>query len=129
VRIPALGDKPIEGTIQTIVPAADQSSRSFLVKIRLAETVGVRSGMFARVVVTIGEERIMRIPAGAVITQGQLTGIFIVDEDRIARFRLIRTGGRVDDAVEIITGLDEGQRFVAAPPPTLANGARVEALP
>jgi multidrug efflux pump subunit AcrA (membrane-fusion protein) len=129
VRIPALGDQQLEGMVETIVPAADQSSRSFLVKIRLPADEAVRSGMFARVVVKTGEERMMLIPASAVVPQGQLTGVFIVDDNQIARFRLIRTGRRFDDTVEIITGLDEGQRFVLTPPPALVDGARVEARP
>ena len=71
----------------------------------------------------------MLIPVSALVPQGQLTGIFIVDDNQIARFRLIRTGRRFDDTVEIITGLDDGQRFVVKPPPTLVDGARVEAIP
>jgi hypothetical protein len=85
--------------------------------------------MFARVIVKTGEEQMMLIPASAVVPQGQLTGIFMVDDNQIARFRLIRTGRRLADAVEIITGLDEGQSFVVKPPPTLVDGARVEAIP
>jgi RND family efflux transporter MFP subunit len=129
IRIPSLGDQPLEGSVETIVPVADQSSRSFLVKIRLPADEAIRSGMFARVVIRTGEERIMLIPASTVVPQGQLTGIFIVDDHQIARFRLIRTGRHFDDTVEIITGLDEGQRFVRSPPPALVDGAHVEAIP
>jgi len=128
IRIPALGDQPLEGIVETIVPAADQSSRSFLVKIGLPVDKAIRSGMFARVVVKTGAERLMLISASAVVPQGQLTGIFIVDDNQIARFRLLRTGRRIDDSVEIITGLEEGQGFVVTPPPTLVDGARVEAI-
>ena len=71
----------------------------------------------------------MLIPASAVVPQGQLTGVFIVDDNQIARFRLIRAGRHFDDTVEIITGLDEGKRFVLSPPPALVDGARVEAIP
>jgi len=129
IRIPSLGDQPLTGSVETIVPVADQSSRSFLVKIRLPADEAVRSGMFARVVIRTGEERLMLVPASAVVPQGQLTGIFIVDDNQIARFRLIRAGRRFNDSVEIITGLAEGQGFVLTPPPTLVDGARVEAIP
>jgi RND family efflux transporter MFP subunit len=128
VRITAIGDRLLEGSVETVSPAADPGSRSFLVKIRLAADGAVRSGMFARVFFDTGEEQLVRIPVSAVVPQGQLTGIFIVDDDQIARFRLIRTGRRFDDGVEVITGLDDGQRFVVQPPPTLVDGARVEAM-
>ena len=129
IRIPALGDQPLEGIVETIVPAADQSSRSFLVKIALPADEAIRSGMFARVVFKTGEERMMLIPVSAVVPQGQLTGIFIVDDNQIARFRLTRTGRRFEKTVEIITGIDEEQRFVVKPSPSLVDGARVEATP
>jgi len=128
IRIPALGDRPLNGIIETIVPAADQSSRSFLVKITLPADEAIRSGMFARVVIKTGEERMMLIPSSAVVPQGQLTGIFIVGDDQIARFRLIRTGRRFGDTLEVITGLHEEQRFVAKPLPALVDGAHVEAI-
>jgi len=129
ISIPALGDQLLEGSVETIVPAADQGSRSFLVKIQLPADEAIRSGMFARVVFNTGEQRMMLIPVCALVPQGQLTGIFIVDDNQIARFRLIRAGRRFDDTVEIITGIDDGQRFVVKPPPTLVDGARVEAIP
>jgi len=128
IRIPALGDRPLNGIVETIVPAADQSSRSFLVKITLPADEAIRSGMFARVVIKTGEERMMLIPSSAVVPQGQLTGIFIVGDDQIARFRLIRTGRRFGDTLEVITGLHEEQRFVAKPLPALVDGAHVEAI-
>jgi RND family efflux transporter MFP subunit len=129
IRIPSLGDRLLEGIIETIVPAADKRSRSFLVKIQLPNDRAMRSGMFARAFFKTGEKRMMLIPITAVVPQGQLTGIFIVDNKQIARFRLIRTGRRFDRTVEIITGIDEGQRFAVKPSPALIDGARVEAIP
>jgi len=126
ILIPAIGDEPLQGRVETIVPAADQSSRSFIAKIRLPAEPAIRSGMFARVVFESGQERLMLIPASAVVSQGQLTGIFIVDDNQTARFRLIRIGRRSDQNVEVVTGLEEGQRFVLQPPPNLVDGARVE---
>ena len=128
IRIPALGDGPLEGIVETIVPAADQSSRSFLVKIRLPADEDIRSGMFARVVIKTGEERMMLIPASAVVPQGQLTGIFIVDAKQIARFRLIRIGRRFGDTLEVITGLHEEQPYVVKPSPAIVDGAQGEAI-
>ncbi|MGD2184561.1 MAG: efflux RND transporter periplasmic adaptor subunit [Desulfobacterales bacterium] len=128
IRIPALGDQPLEGIVETIVPTADQSSRSFLVKIALPADEAIRSGMFARVVIQTGEKQMMLIPVSAVVPQGQLTGIFIVDAEKIARFRLIRTGRRFGDTLEVITGIDDGQPFVVKSSPTLVDGAHVEAI-
>lgn len=126
IRIHSLSSPPLEGAVTTIAPAADQRSRSFLVKVDLPANPAVRSGMFARVIIPMAEEGLLLIPAAAVIVQGQLTGVFVVDADQIARFRLIRTGRTFGDSVEVIAGLKAGIRYVVSPAPKLVDGARVE---
>ncbi len=127
VRVPGLIDKPLTGTVATIVPAADARSRSFLVKVQLPAAENLRSGLFARVSVPVGTGRQTLVPASAVVREGQLTGIYLVDSDQIARFRLIRTGRSVGDTVEVLSGLRDGARYVVAPPPGFSDGTRVEA--
>ena len=67
------------------------------------------------------------VPTSAVVHEGQLTGIYIVDPDQIARFRLIRTGQSLGNTIEVLSGLQEGARFVVAPPPGFSDGIKVEA--
>jgi RND family efflux transporter MFP subunit len=117
----------MEGVVDVVAPAADPSSRSFLVKVRLAPGADVRSGMFVRVALAVGEDRLTAVPASALIQEGQLTGLYLVTAEGLARFRLVRTGRRLGDRVEVISGLAEGSRFVVDPPPGLMDGARVEA--
>jgi RND family efflux transporter MFP subunit len=116
----------MEGVVDVVAPAADPSSRSFLVKVRLPSGADVRSGMFVRVALAVGEDRLTAIPASALIQEGQLTGLYLVTAEGIARFRLVRTGRRLGDRVEVISGLAEGSRFVVDPPPGLMDGSRVE---
>jgi RND family efflux transporter MFP subunit len=116
------------GVVDVVAPTADPSTRSFLVKIRLPAGADVRSGMFVRVTLTVGEDRLTTIPASALIREGQLTGLYVVTAEGIARFRLVRTGRRLGDRVELISGPAEGSRFVVDPPPGLMDGSRVEAF-
>jgi RND family efflux transporter MFP subunit len=127
VRVPGLIEQPLDGIVATIVPAADTKSRSFLVKVRLPDAANLRSGVFARVAVPIGTGRLILVPHSAVVHEGQLTGIYIVDPDQIARFRLIRTGKSLGNTIEVLSGLQEGARFVIAPPPGFSDGTKVEA--
>jgi RND family efflux transporter MFP subunit len=126
VAISALGNKTFTGSVQEIFPAADVKSRSFLVKVKLPADKALRSGMFARVSIPIGNAGLMLIPATAVIHSGQLTGIYIVDDTQTAKFRLIRTGRTFGESIEVLSGLKQGDRFVTSPPPTLINGMKVE---
>lgn len=126
VKIPGLDQKKMVGRIGRIVPSADPRSRTFLVKVALPEAPEIRSGMFARILIPVGEAGMMLIPESAIVVRGQLTGIYVLGDDDLAEFRLIRIGRRVGDMVEVVSGLDEGDRYVESPPPALVDGAKVE---
>jgi multidrug efflux pump subunit AcrA (membrane-fusion protein) len=126
VRIPSAAELSIAGTVDVIVPSADQGSRTFVVQVGVSDTDFLRSGMFARVSLPVGEQKSMRIPESAVVRRGQLTGVFIVDEKDTARFRLIRTGRAYGDQMEVISGIKDGIHLVTVPSPDLTNGSAVE---
>jgi len=126
VAVFALGNKTFTGSIQEIFPAADTKSRSFLVKVNIPADKALRSGMFARVSIPIGNVDVILIPETAVINSGQLTGMYIVDDTQTAKFRLIRTGRTFGESIEVLSGLKQGDRYVTTPPPTLINGMKVE---
>jgi multidrug efflux pump subunit AcrA (membrane-fusion protein) len=126
VNVPALKTGPLEGNVCTIVPSADPRSRSFIVKVKLPIDRKVRSGLFARAEITIGHSKKLMIAQKAVVSSGQLTGLYLVDSESIAHFRLIRLGRTFGDSVEVLAGLKEGDRYVVEPTPKLEDGARVE---
>jgi RND family efflux transporter MFP subunit len=127
VTVPAVNLTALQGTVTTIVPAADPESRSFLIKVSLPPETTVKSGMYARIAVPFGEGDQILIPQSAVLRRGQLTGLYVVDGEGIAHFRLIRLGRPYQDLVEVLSGIGDGDRYVVEPGPTLVDGARVEA--
>jgi multidrug efflux pump subunit AcrA (membrane-fusion protein) len=129
VTVPAYREEAVPGTLRTVVPAADQQSRSFLLKVTLPEDLPVKSGMFARVEVPVGRMSKMIIPSSAVVYQGQLTALFVLNDQGIARFRLIRLGKISQEGVEVLSGLEAGERFVVEPGPKLRDGVSVEVKP
>ncbi|MFO7553937.1 MAG: efflux RND transporter periplasmic adaptor subunit [Desulfobacterales bacterium] len=126
VTVGALNNKTFVGSIQEIFPAADEKSRSFFIKVKLPVDSSLRSGMFARVSIPVGQGDLLLIPLTAVIHSGQLTGIYIVDDTNTAKYRLIRTGRTIGKSIEVLSGLKQGDRYVTAPPPNLINGMKVE---
>jgi membrane fusion protein, multidrug efflux system len=125
VRIDALGGLDITGSVAEIMPAADPASRSVVVKIDLPATRGLRSGQYGIAAFPAGERVVTAVPRGALVERGQLTGIFVVDDSNVARLRFVTTGERSGDLVEILSGLDEGQRFVAENAGNLADGRKI----
>ncbi len=126
VKVPALGDLEATGHVGRIIPAADAQSRSFELKVGMPEGLDLKSGMFARVFIPVGGTGILLVPETAVKTEGQLTGVYIVDDGNVARFRLVRAGKTYADRIEIISGLRDGQRYVSNIPVTLKDGMKVE---
>ena len=116
----------IEGVITEIAPAADAISRTFRVKLDLPRAVRAMPGQFARLVVPIGERKSVRVPAGSVVTRGQLEIVFTVVNQR-ARLHLVKTGERVGDEIEILSGLEAGGSVVVNGADRLVDGQPVEA--
>ncbi len=120
----AVLDREYEATIDRIAPSGDPASRTFSVKLVLDNEGGVlKSGMFARVSFARGERQALRVPESSLVVRGQLEGLFIAGDDGHARLRWVKTGRRGGGRAEILSGLEAGERYLAAPPPGLADGA------
>jgi len=128
VEIDALGSKPLLGRVAEITPAADPMSRSSTVKVDLPieKASALRSGMYGKARFRIGERRALTIPRTAVLQRGQLTGVYVLDEEGVARFRLITLGKVYGDRVEVLSGLTEGERIVVESPHGIREGDRVQ---
>ncbi len=116
-------DREYDATVDRIAPSGDPASRTFSVKLMLDNADGVlKSGMFARVSFARGEREALRVPEAALVVRGQLEGLFIAGDGQ-ARLRWVKTGRRDGGRVEILSGLEAGERYLAAPPSGLADGA------
>jgi RND family efflux transporter MFP subunit len=114
-----------EGKIQKIVSAVDPHSRTFLVKIDLADP-RLRSGLFARVRIPTGQKNILAVPAFSIVKRGQLTGLYVIDTKGTVTYRLIRVGKSYDQGVEVLSGLSPGERIVMAQVNRITDGARIK---
>jgi RND family efflux transporter MFP subunit len=124
VEIPAAG-KTLGGKVAEVLPAADPQSRAFEVKVAIVDASGLSAGMYARVGLAGGARPALLVPTAAIVQRGQLSGLYVV-EDGVLHFRLVRTGGRLDGRVEILSGLSAGATIVAAGSDRAQHGARVE---
>ena len=129
VSIDALGQKPMAGQVSEIVPALDPASRSTIIKIDLRapdSSTLFRSGLFGKARFNTGAKQVLTVPVQSVLERGQLTFVYVVDPAKIAHMRLIQTGKRYGDRVEILSGLSEGDQVVLEPLPAVKDGAAVE---
>jgi len=127
VRIPAL-ERELEGVVSEIAPAADPSSRTFLVKLDLPATSGLRAGQFGRVAMPVGETTALRVPASAIVQRGQMELVFIVVDGR-AQLRIVKTGKRIGSEVELVSGVAAGEQIVTEAAASLVDGQPVTVKP
>ena len=121
-------DRTFDARVSEIVPAVDAASRAYTVKIDLPALQALRSGVFGRALFQLGSRSLLAIPAGAVTDRGQLQSVLVADSG-IARTRLITTGQKVKDRIEVLSGLTAGEKVIFPVPQGLSDGARVEVRP
>ena len=125
VSIDAIGDRELKGKVVEIVPAADPGSRTFLVKIELPSDPALRSGLFGRAQITRGERTALLVPRTAIVERGQLQGIYVLDQNRIAGLRYITLGKPSATQVEVLAGLQPGEMLVGDPGARELSGKKI----
>lgn len=83
--------------------------------------------MFGRLLLRKGTSETIVVPRSAIIERGQLTGVFVVEPDRIARLRWVKIGRTFDDGVEVLSGLNLGERVMTEAAKGV-DGATVDVL-
>jgi RND family efflux transporter MFP subunit len=125
-RIPSI-DGEIKGKVGEIAPSADPNSRTFLVRIDLPHIPGLRAGQFGRAAIPVGNALSLRVPASAVVVRGQMEMVFLAEEGA-ARLRLVKTGKRFGDEIEILSGVAQGERVVSEGASGLSDDQPVSVL-
>ena len=124
VEVPSLA-RSLVGQVVQIQSGSDSQSRSFDVLLSLPDSSALPSGLFVRALHASAAEPVLLIPATAISTRGQLTGVF-VERNGILHFRLVRLGRQFGEQWEVLSGLQSGDRIVADNVNRATDGARVE---
>ncbi|MFO0706213.1 MAG: efflux RND transporter periplasmic adaptor subunit [Nitrospira sp.] len=112
VFIDALPGRTLNGVVSQILPAGDPQTHTFTVKVDLPDVQGLKSGMFGRFQLDKGTSHTIVLPASAIVERGELTNVFVVGADRIARLRLVKVGRRFDRRLEILSGVNVGEQVL-----------------
>jgi hypothetical protein len=94
----------------------------------LPAAAGLRSGQFGRVAVPVGEVSAIRVPASAVVQRGQMELVFVAVNGH-AQLRLVKTGKRIGNEVEVVSGLDAGESVVVDGAAHLVDGQPLTVKP
>jgi membrane fusion protein, multidrug efflux system len=115
---------PLTATVRAVSAAADPATHRFEVRADLPAAEGLRSGLFARLLVPSARATPrLRVPEGAVFQRGGLDGVFVVANGE-ARLRWVAVGATAGGLTEIRAGL-EASEHVALETAGLADGQAV----
>ena len=107
------------GSVQ-VLPAADAATHTLQLRLGLPASVkDAVPGMFARVWLSAaarsGEGARLYVPASAVVRRAEMTGLYVVDAKGRALLRQIRVGPLEGDRIEVLSGVQKGEKIATNP--------------
>lgn len=118
--------KTYAGRVREIAPVADPATRTFAVRVTIvggAPTLPL--GMTANVTFPRkGGDRIV-VPLAAIFQQGQAPAVWVIGKDDAVQLRPVEVERYADDGAVLKSGLNEGERIVAAGAFKLTAGEKV----
>jgi len=129
IDCPGPDDADRIGEIRLIAPALDPGSGTATVRVAMANVArAVRPGMLCRArIVAARHDAALVVPVSAVTfaETGRKGTVAVVDGDSVAHVKEVTTGIREGDRVEIVQGLEDGNRVVSEGSYGLADGTKV----
>ena len=134
VRLDAMPSRSIDGHISAKVPLSDTSSRTFLLRVQLADgEQGVTPGMSAQARLRIpAAERVLTVPRDAVLRDAygasRVWALEDVDGAPVAVQHTVQVGRSFEGNTELRNGLEPGARVVIRGNETLLEGQAVRVV-
>jgi RND family efflux transporter MFP subunit len=129
----AYPDWSIPAHVITTVPAADRQKATVLVRIgfdqldpRILPDMGVKVTFLREADNGEGEARrsVSLVPRGAIRVEGEQNYVFVLHGNVVDR-RAVTLGGTDGERLEVLAGVQSGERVVVSPPAELTSGAQV----
>ena len=113
IALNAYPGESFSGTVRTIAQVLDPDTRTVKVRVVLDNALGrLRPGMFASVVFSGPAHSGTVVPIAALVQDGFNTRVFVEQAPWVFTPRVVKTGARVNDLIEITDGLKAGERIV-----------------
>jgi RND family efflux transporter MFP subunit len=122
-------NKTLNGKVTEVSTSAKNTGGQYLVKINLDKTdANILSGMFTTVQFPVAQKEktsTVLIPTSAIVTNGQLSGVYTISQNNTAMLRWLRLGKSIGNNVEVLSGLNANETYIVSAEGKLFNGAKV----
>lgn len=132
IQLDALPDVRFRGVVHMVVPTADRSKATVLVKVRFLDRdnrvlpeMSAKVAFLERPVGDAEKRPKTAVNAAAVVFRSGRNVLFLVKGDRVAEAP-VTLGNRIGDVVEIVSGAKAGDKLAMKPLEKLKDGARIK---
>lgn len=128
IMLEAYPDAVFTATVVRVAPVVDSVSRTKEVTLNFDQVDSrINAGMFAKVkLFTNVYDTAVVIPASAVLEKSGKKYIYIVNSDNTVSEREVVLGNTVDNVVQLLSGVNEGEKMVVEGMRVLGNGSAVK---
>ncbi len=127
--VAAFSGQRFKGEVYFISPQLDSATRTALVKARIPNPGHkLKGGMFASLALNLQlRDAAIVIPEPALVSNGEMVYVFIVDDKGLAQMRPVKLGLRLVGRAEVLSGLQPGDKVVVEGVQKIFPGAPVKA--
>jgi HlyD family secretion protein len=128
VKLTTADGAQLEGKVRAIAPTVESSTRAGLVYVDIPSKGAARPGMFARGEILLGQAVASMAPLSSVVTQDGYAYVFVVNDQQLVARRRVETGAVRGKQIEIVSGVQPGERIVDKGAGFLKDGDRVRVV-
>jgi RND family efflux transporter MFP subunit len=134
IQLDALPDERFRGEVHMIVPTADRSKASVLVKVafiekdsRVLPEMSAKVAFLKREVAKKEQKPVKAVPISAITKYKGRDVVYVVVRNRTME-KKIEIGRRLDNMAEILSGIEIGDKVVLSPQGIIKDGKRVKII-
>ncbi|MCX5907319.1 MAG: efflux RND transporter periplasmic adaptor subunit, partial [Deltaproteobacteria bacterium] len=126
LRVEAFPGREFQGKVRTIYPSLEEKTRTLLVEALVPNPEGLlKPGFFAKVVLYTGQGReTVVIPITALLYEEARVKVFVEEGGR-AKEKFVKLGSKYGEVMEIVEGLQTGEKVVVAGQQNLSEGVKL----
>ncbi len=126
LQVDAYQDRKFSGKVSRISPGVNAATRAFPFEALVANTDSLlKPGTFARVHIESGKmDDVLTLPYAALQYRYGVNRVFVVEGEKLV-VRELTVGERVGERIEVMSGVNAGDRVAVTDVDTLADGAAV----
>lgn len=132
IQLDALPGDRFRGAIHTIVPTADRTKATVMVKVRFVDKdsrvlpeMSAKVAFLSRPAKPEEQKPRVAISQSAIVNKKGKETVFLIEENRVIEIP-VSPGVKIGDMVEILDGIKVGQQIVLNPPERLRNGLKIK---